>query len=272
MAEKYAKNGAMTMLLDDFNGMELLWEHLPKRPDDSHVTLTDADIEWIWQSGMVDTKKYPIEAWSRAFDAHKLPDGSYLVSKTEFLEKEIYRYKGEIMIPFDALLVNEGKYTNEGLKELFDLSVGPSCSLSNAELDKFLEGLKKRSLDPSGTIRIDKTAKLELRELIEKYPSPLRRLELMFDAIIRGVEDPGPDNIDLGTAAAKSAGTGQLSQEQIARVQVSSFSASPASITEKRFEGLKELVKKKAKETEKSQAKETTPLTKVKRSRKGMRG
>lgn len=261
----------MTMMLDDFNGMELLWEHLPKMSGKNQVILTDADLEWMWQSGIVDTKQYPLEQWIHAFDSHKQADGTYLVSREEFLEKETYRYKGEIMIPFDAMLVNEGKYTDEALNELFVLSVAPSCSLPAADLNIFLEELKKKHRDQTGTVRIDKQAKIELRNLLEKFPSPLRRLELMFDAIIKGVEETGLENIELGKLPATSVG-GQMSQEQIAKVQISSFSTQPASITEKRFKGLENLVKKKSKEHKKVSEKETAPLTKIKRSRKGIRG
>jgi len=158
------------------------------------------------------------------------------------------------------------------LNELFTLSIAPSCSLSPSELNKFQLDLKKRQKDSSGSIRMDKSAKSAIGELIEKYPSPLRRLELMFDAIIRGVEDTALDGIVITSEGPAIAKGGQLSQEQIAKVQISSFSSQPASITEQRFKNLQILEKKKRIEAKTAEEKSETSLKKVKRSRKGIRG
>lgn len=258
----------MPLTLDEFNGMELLWSQLPKRPDENHVTLSDLDLEGMWYSGMVDTKQFSLATWKAAFDVHSQGSGVYIVSKEEFLMKEIYRYKGEIMIPFDAFLINEGKYTEDALKDLFSLSIAPSCSLEPSELNNFLEELKAGQKDASGMINIDKSAKNKIHDLLERYPSPLRRLELMFDAILKGMDEQGVSSLEYDNAQAAS---GQLSQQQLARAQVSSFSMQPSSATEERFKKLRSLEKKKDKKTAIA-SDPSTSLKKVKRSRKGMRG
>lgn len=263
----------MPLLLDDFNGMELMWNELKDKPDPNHVKLVPFDLENMWECGIVDTKLHPLKEWIAAFDNHKQPDGTYLLTKTEFMAKEDFRYKGEIMIPFDAMKINEGKYTDEGLNELFHDSVVPSCNLAEKDVDKFLENLKNKFRDPeSRLVKIGKDAKLMIRELVDKNPSPLRKLELLFDYLITKAMPPE----QTYTVDNLPAIQGQLSPKQIAQIQASSFSMQPANTVEEKWQALSKLEKKKKKKSAtpvlKSEKDKGVTLKKVKRSRKGIRG
>lgn len=260
----------MTLTLSDFNGMELFWERLQKYPDEAHVTLSQEDVDTMWDSGIVDTKQYPIAAWRAAFDVHRQADGTYLLSKEEFLSKETYRYKGEIMVPFDAMQINEGKYTDEGLNELFDASIAPSASLSPAELKKFLDDLKTLFREPNGLVKIGKEAKTQIRDIIDQNPSPLRRLELTFDALINAQMEKG---LPEGPGEFVAVSQHELSPEQLAKVQASSFSMQPINIGEEKWRALGK-IEKRSKKAEKAsvQDKASTTIKKAKRSRKGIRG
>jgi len=261
----------MTLTLSDFNGMELFWEKLPKHPDEDHITMSLTDIDMMWESGLVDTKQSSIPAWRAAFDTHKQADETYLLSKEEFLSKETYRYKGEIMIPFDAMQINEGKYTDEGLNELFDASVAPSCSLSPAELAKFIDELRTLFREPNGLVKIGREAKIKVRDLINDNPSPLRRLELTFDVLINTQMDKG---LPEGSGEFVAISQHELSPEQIARVQASSFSMQPNNVGEEKWRALGKIEKRSKKPLKEpvAAAKGSTTIKKVKRSRKGVRG
>lgn len=256
----------MPLTLDDFNGMELLWKQVINKPDENHAILTAADVEGMWEAGIVDTKQFSKEVWFDAFDSHKQPDGTYLLSKDEFLTKEPYRYKGEIMVPLDPAMINEGKYTDEGLNELFTLSIAPSCSFSPAELKKFLDDLKDEFREADGLIKIGRSAKAKIKDLLYNTPSPMRRLELIFDYLIReGLKAVGEeDGVEI-TAQ-------HLSPEQIAKVQASSFSASPTSEAEIKWKTLSAIQKTIKRAAAPAEDKSTTTLQKVKRSRRGLRG
>ncbi len=260
----------MTLTLSDFNGMELFWDRLPKQPDEDHITLSQEELDTMWEAGIVDTKEYPIATWRAAFDVHRQADGTYLLNKEEFLSKETYRYKGEIMLPFDAMQINEGKYTDEGLNELFDASIAPSCSLSPAELRKFMDDLKTLFKEPNGLVKIGREAKIQIRDMIDQNPSPLRRLELTFDVLINNQVSQGMP-ADSGEFVAVS--QHELSPEQIAKVQASSFSMQPSNIGEEKWRALGK-IEKRSKKAEKASVhdKTSTTIKKAKRSRKGLRG
>lgn len=254
----------MSFTLEDFNGMELMWEQFQNRKQGSHIRLSAAEVDEMWNCGIIDTARFSIAQWRAAFDQHRQPDGSYLVTKEEFLDKEKYRYKGEIMVPFDAMLINEGKYTDEGLKELVDESIAPSCSLSISELNKFIEGLKNEFRDrETNLIKIESPAKIKIKNLILAHPSPLRRLELIFDYMLSNLEK---DSTFLQTNA------GDITARQLIKIQMSSFSMSALNIGEEKFKALSKIEKRAQKKEELVETKPSTELKKIKRSRKGFRG
>lgn len=249
----------MVMTLEDFNGMEILWHEIPKHPDEHHVTLTIVDVDAMWHLGIVDTKQYSLEKWRLAFDAHKQPDDTYLLSKEEFLTKESYRYRGEVMIPFDSMRINEGKYTDEGLQELFELSIIPSCSLGASEMQKFIEELGNEFREPSGLIKIDSRPKMKIRDMINNYPSPLRRLELLLDNLIK-------------EAITKGELPPDFSASQLAKIQASSFSLQPTSKALASADALRSLEKARPSGNAHIDKTAGVDLKKIKRSRKGFRG
>lgn len=262
-------------LSGSFNGMEIFWQYLQNKPDDNHAIMTDEDIQGMWYCGMVDTKNVSMSDWTHLFDDFQQNDATYLVSREAFLALEKYRYKGEIKIPFDALMINEGKYTDEGLNELFTLSVSPSCCLEPSELHSFLENLKEKYHDEaSGLINIRINAKKEIKDLIDEYPSPLRRLELFFDYMIKtkGATGTTTGASSVSGVETTSEGVVQITPEQLAELQSSSFSTKPMGEREIKMQELNRVEKRTPKKTSNIEEKATVALKKVKKSHKGMRG
>jgi len=262
----------MTFTLEDFNGMEIIWLEIENKPDENHAIITSAELEAMWQVGLIDTSRFPMDVWKAAFEGYKRPDGTYFISRDDFLAKEPYRYKGEIMVPLDAMAINEGFYTEEGLKELFDMSVAPSCGLSRAELGKFFDELKSRHKDERGLIKIEKTAKLEIKKLLDEAPSPLRRLELFFDYLIKNPELFMNQNPEGHSESLKMGAV--VSPSQIARLQASSFSMRPSDTASEKREALGAIEKRRTKPpaTDSVAKDASVEVSKVKRSRKGIRG
>ena len=250
----------MAFNIGDFNGMDLLWEQIQKDVSGKAI-LTSEDVDSMWNCGIVDAGQFSLEIWRGAFDEHSLPDGTFKLSKKEFLAKEKYRYKGEIMVPFDATMINEGKYTDEGLNELFEASIKPSCSLSPAKLEEFLDDIKNEFRGDENLIKIGADAKVKIRDMIEANPSPLRRLELMFDYLIKQTEQEGFENL----------APEDVSPEQLVKIQASSFSIQPISEAEEQWQALTK-VEKRVYKTPVAEGKTGTTIKKVKRSRKGLRG
>ncbi|MBT3181734.1 MAG: hypothetical protein HN337_04400 [Deltaproteobacteria bacterium] len=255
----------MALMLDGGGVMDHLWDQLEKTEDGNHVYYTNLDIITLWETGFVDTERYDIETWKQVFEPYKQDEDAYLLNKDEFLKLDDYRFKGEIHIPFDAMLINEGKYTDEGLDELVELSIVPSCKMSQDQLYSFFATLKEDFRDTDGLIIIKEDAKQRIKTLLESNPSPLRNLEILLDQMYesKGADlESEIDKLESDVATLEAAR------------QVSQFSASPTTKVEakaKQFEKLQK-VKKKKEFVEEDDGKDKVKLKKIKRSRKGFRG
>lgn len=244
--------------------MEAIWQTSEKAEDGSlHYPLEF--IDFLWDHGFVDTLAYPRENWRAAFETFKQLDGHFKIGHEEFLTLEKYRYKGEIKIPFDCLRINEGKYTDEGLDQLVRDSIEPSSSLAPAEMKKFIDDLKKEFRQADDLILIKKDAKLKIKKLLEDYPSPLRRLEFLFDKLLeqKGIEKVVEEGIKKMSPTA--------TPEQQATLQQSTFSMGASSFAEDQAKRLKGIAKATAPKMESAEP-GGAPLKKVKRSKKGIRG
>lgn len=254
----------MSLELGTFDVMSYLWDTMEKTEDGNHIIYTEADVETLWQMGFVDTERFPLPAWRTAFDAYVQPDGSFLLSKDAFLSLDTYRYRGEIRVPLDAMMINEGKYTDEGLKELFSSSVAPSVDLPTDEVHRFFEQLTRDFRDERGLIIIGPEAKRRIAMLLEDYPSPLRNLEILFDRMMTGVEGE-----EAGTLAQEAS---RVDQERNLTRGTSAFHTAAANVSESSARELQKMTKAKAKTSLSDDAAPSTPLKKIRRSPKGTRG
>lgn len=251
----------MPFELSHFNVMEHLWETLDKTPD-GKIRYHQLDIEQLWTLGFVDAAQVNLAEWEALFEPFRQDDGTFLLGRDDFLALDRHRYKGEVRIPFDAMEINEGRYTDEGLRDLIEASIAPSCGLARDELDKFFGGLMKDFLQPDGLILIRGPAKERIRDLLAEHPSPLRNLEILLDNMLQQRGDEMEERIDDTLAAAATAE---------AALQASHFSTSPVSRAEDGARGLKALEKSRAAAGPAADGAKVE-LKRIKRSRKGMRG
>lgn len=253
----------MTLRLDQFDVMEYLWDTLPKT-EDGRLNYGEGDIRQLYQLGFVDTEAFTLQEWVGAFEQVRQMDGTYLLNKDEFLALDKYRYKGEIRIPFDAMEINEGKYTDEGLEDLIHASIMPSCGMPMDEQLKFYEAFKKDFRQADGLILMKKPAKQRIKELLDAFPSPLRNLEIMLDGMIRTRLPELEGHVDEAISAQDAA---------TAARQRSTFSAEPTTRVEAKALGLKALEKaRRSGSASEVEGAPKTELKKIRRSHKGMRG
>lgn len=194
--------------------MEIIWRRVPKtlKGDVEYIVYEAHDLPALYESGLVDTQRYSLEQWERAFENCKGEDGCFWVSYEKMISLGQYRFSKIVAEPFDPLRVRTGEYTIEQLWRLFEKAVIPSCSLPPEKIKELFNKLfrKKLSVDEalreelealkeageetedlleqavhfkkhkSGEVYIEVTAEelTGLKELIDAYPSPRRKLEL----------------------------------------------------------------------------------------------
>lgn len=254
----------MVFHLDQFDVMEYLWGTLEKTEDGEHIQYYPIDLQQLWWMGFIDTQRISLDDWFGLLEPYRQEDGTYLLGRDDFLALDEYRYKGEIRIPFDPMLINEGRYTDEGLDELVEASIVPSCDMPRDKIYDFFAQFKNDYRQPDGLILIQMPAKQRIKALLEEHPSPLRYLEILLDLMLTAegkgmVEKIDQAEIDRATAQAA--------------VQMSRFSSAPISKTEEKAHALDALqkVRKRAESAEVEGVKKVE-LKRIRRSRKGMRG
>lgn len=255
----------MALELEGHDIMENLWHSMPKTDDGEHLKFTAGEVEQLWMLGFVDAERVSLDGWKNIMNEFRQADGFYILSKPEFFSLDQYRYKGEIHVPFDAMVINEGRYTDDGLDDLVSASIAPSCGLPVEKIGEFFTQLKKDFRGPDGLIIIRKPAKERIKALLDAYPSPLRNLELLLDEMFRNRNETG----NFSSLPAEPAAQAPLSP----KVQTSNFTTTPTSKAEARAQELKKLTQSKKTETEEidDDGKPKVMLKNIIRSRRGMR-
>ncbi|MDO8519731.1 MAG: hypothetical protein Q7T11_06170 [Deltaproteobacteria bacterium] len=156
--------------------MEYIWEKVPKTPE-GLIHYLPGDIPYLYQNGFVDTRRFAYPQWKSAFEDCKQEDGSYLVSRDKFMSLRIFRYTGPVFEPFNPQRVREGEWTDENLQKLFDLSIKPSSGIPEDVFWNSVKALKDQGFVKGKNLIVDKATKTQLAYLIERFPSPRRRLE-----------------------------------------------------------------------------------------------
>ena len=157
--------------------MEYIWRKVPKTKD-GFIHYLPGDIPYLYRNGFVDSTRFTYQQWKDAFEDCKQDDDSYLVNEKKFMSLRVYRYVGPVFKPFDAAKVREGEWTDDDLKKLYHLSIKPSSTVSEEVYWNSIQALKKQGLvAKNGNLMVNKAVKTQLSYLIERFPSPRRRLE-----------------------------------------------------------------------------------------------
>lgn len=186
--------------------MEYIWSQVPKNTKDDveYIVYTPKDIEILYMTGLVDTQRFSLDQWKKAFQDCKQEDNQYWVSYEKMISLGRYRYCKFVGEPFDPLKLQPGFYHIEELWKMYQNSVIPSCSLDpvfikntfdrlfrNKEKPKEMlaEEIKKAAAEgkefkipQAAMMRGDYVALrqedlVSLRNLLDQYPSPRRHLE-----------------------------------------------------------------------------------------------
>jgi hypothetical protein len=165
----------MTEQIDD--AMEYIWQKVPKNAQ-GLIHYLPGDIPYLYENGFVDTTRFEFEEWAAAFEDVRQPDGSYLVSHEKFISLRPFRYDGPVYKPFDPQKVREGEWKKEDLQKLYELSIQPSSSVPEEVFWNSVKALKAQGFCKDGNLVVNEHVKKQLKYLIERFPSPRRKLEI----------------------------------------------------------------------------------------------
>ncbi|MFO1519243.1 MAG: hypothetical protein U1F57_06235 [bacterium] len=169
----------------------MIWSNVPKEHNlppqlkgkGEYIRYVNTDPKYLYLTGFVDEKTYTEDDWEAAFQDCRQPDGSYLISKEKFLSLGKYKFSGPIKKPLDALRIREGWYDLYAWHEFCVKSIIPSTTLTVENLVQIEKFIKEKGHIVNGRIRIDKSAKLRIKQFLDNFPSISRRRELSVHKI-----------------------------------------------------------------------------------------
>jgi len=167
--------------------MLLIWEKVsaiePKisslEPDGARCIIwrNRNDLDYLYDSGFVDTDRFKKEQWIDAFQEALRPDGSYRLTRDQWLAKRPFRYIGPTNPPFDPLTLKEGEWDKEEFEKVFRYNILPSTTISEEQFRKGFEKARKTAFS-HGKVVINKPFKFSLKQALLLYPSPRRVREI----------------------------------------------------------------------------------------------
>jgi hypothetical protein len=157
-----------------------IWEKVSEPAPDGQRYIrwpTRADIDYLYETGFVDTDRFRKEEWFDAFKDSRQKGGSYIITKGQWMAKRAFRFNGPTSEPFEPLALREGEWEVEEFERILKEKLFPSTTLSE---DLFRKAIDKRGEKAivGGKFLVSKTLKFALKQALIFHPSPRRFREL----------------------------------------------------------------------------------------------
>lgn len=165
-------------MADATQSMEYIWERLPKQKDGKTIRYRKSDLDYLYFHGFVDSRRYTLQEWKQAFAPFKQDDEGYILTKDDFISLAAYRYTGPSHEVFDPYKIQKGPWPDDKLKWLYEKSVSVASDINEKAWWALIDAFKKQGrVDKKGHLVIDEVIQAGILALIERFPSPRRRLE-----------------------------------------------------------------------------------------------
>lgn len=158
--------------------MEYIWDRIPKNKGGKTIRYLAGDIPYLYENGFVDAAKFTYKQWKQSFEAFKQEDGSYILTKEDFFTLRLFRYNGPSHDVFNAEKLREGPWPDDELEFLYNKSIQPSSRVAHDIYWNSINALKRQGfVNENNELIVNDKVKKQLTYLVEKFPSPRRRLE-----------------------------------------------------------------------------------------------
>ncbi len=193
------------------DAMLYIWEAVTEKKDDGQwyiVWENRHDLEYLYSQGFVDTDKFTLEEWVKAFDDTKRPNGQYWVTLKHWVLKRPFRYEGPVEAPFDPFTLREGEWTKGDFQEILRQNILPATSLKEKDFESaFLKFKDKLFKDDKLLLTAD--LKKGFLAILQTYPSPRRNREM---AVLKAKQNPGSTNTPSLNQAQKNQAASSFKQ------------------------------------------------------------
>lgn len=171
--------------------LKAIWEKVSVRaPDGKNYLLfkNRKDLEYLYCTGFVDVDRYPLDEWVETFSDSLMPNGAYMVTEEQWMDKVRFHYSGPVGRPFDPMTLREGEWSEEEIRTLIREKILPSVYITADQFEKVIEDVKQGPYYVNGKFLINQAVKADLLTTLNNYASPRRIREL---AVVEAGEGSG---------------------------------------------------------------------------------
>lgn len=177
-----------------YQALRSIWDKVAAQAPDGKKYLifkSRTDLDYLYCTGFVDEAKYKPSDWVEAFSDSLMPNGAYMVSEAQWLDKVKYHFWGKVGLPWNPMELREGEWSDAEFGTMIKDKILPQIFFTPEEFEKVLGEAKKNGLMVGGKYMVTKLVKENLVDLLNNYPSPRRAREIDV-AALTGQTAAGP--------------------------------------------------------------------------------
>ncbi len=166
---------------DSVKTFQSIWQRVSQQATDGNRYIffkSLTDIEYLYCTGFVDEEVYSIKQWVESFNDSRQPDGSYVITEGEWMDKIPFRHVKPVGPPFDPMTMKDGDWSEEEMQKFIQTTLLPNLFFTKEEFQQIFALAKQNGLYVNGKYRITPLIKRDIHQMITQYPSPRRAREL----------------------------------------------------------------------------------------------
>lgn len=164
----------MTELLD------YVWQKMTPEEEDDHRSAVEALMVDVYQQGFIDARRFSLAQWKSACQKFSNGKGVYRFKRGDLDSLKSYFFQAQIKKPFDPHRLKDGLRPLDWTNELFQKVLRFETSMTLEAWKKFVQGQILPRFKKGEQLLYNAALKAMLEALLDKYASPLRRLELWY--------------------------------------------------------------------------------------------
>ena len=159
---------------------EVVWDQLVPTEDPKVRLASEAWLEEVFSAGAVDSKRFRLPQWKAAFASLPKEEGGIQVSREQWVRLSKFLYPGKVKKPFEPPRLKDGPRPVAWLTELYQKVLRFETNLSFEAWKKLMADEVQPRFVKGERVLLNAALKAYLSALLDKNPSPLRKLELWF--------------------------------------------------------------------------------------------
>lgn len=164
--------------MEDFDIIDIFWDALDPGETEEDSWVTQERWKLIYNHGIVDPKRIPLQRWMGLLKDFKEEEGHYAFKRTDLPKISRFLYQGAIKKPFDPYRLKDGVRPLKWIQEMYQKVLKFETRLSLSDWNRLIQEEINPKFKVEDHYRFNKEFKDFVAFLLQEKASPLRSLEV----------------------------------------------------------------------------------------------